>query len=41
MLSSLFPMLVNANRLWFGFFLRSFSEKLAVKKSWLWGEAGG
>jgi hypothetical protein len=26
---------------WFGFFLKSFSEKLAVGKSWLWGEAGG
>jgi hypothetical protein len=24
---------------WFGFFLKSFSEKLAMEKSWLWGEA--
>ena len=26
---------------WFDFFLNSFSKKLAVEKSWLWGEAGG
>jgi hypothetical protein len=26
--------------IWFGFFLMSFSEKLAVGKSWLWGEVG-
>jgi hypothetical protein len=28
-------------RVWFGFFLTSFSEKLAMGKSWLWGKAGG
>jgi hypothetical protein len=28
-------------RVWFGFFLASFSEKLAVGKSWLLGKAGG
>ena len=26
---------------WFGFFLKSFSEKLVVGKSWLCREAGG
>jgi hypothetical protein len=26
---------------WFGFFLNSFSEKLDVGKSWLWGKADG
>jgi hypothetical protein len=26
---------------WFGFFLNSFSEKLAVGKSWLLRKAGG
>jgi hypothetical protein len=26
---------------WFGFFLKSFSEKLGVGKSWLCKEAGG
>jgi hypothetical protein len=30
-----------ARRVWFGFFLNSFSEKLAVGKSWLLGKAGG
>jgi hypothetical protein len=28
-------------RVWFGFFLTSLSEKLAVGKSWLLGKAGG
>jgi hypothetical protein len=28
-------------RVWFGFFLNSFSEKLVVGKSWLLGKAGG
>jgi len=28
-------------RVWFGFFLASLSEKLAVGKSWLLGKAGG
>jgi hypothetical protein len=28
-------------RVWFGFFLASLSEKLAVVKSWLLGKAGG
>jgi hypothetical protein len=28
-------------RVWFGFFLTSLSEKLAVGKSWLFGKAGG
>jgi hypothetical protein len=28
-------------RVWFGFFLNSFSQKLAVEKSWLLGKAGG
>jgi hypothetical protein len=31
----------NNGRVWFGFFLNSFSEKLAVEKSWLLGKAGG
>jgi hypothetical protein len=33
------PLLIE--RVWFGFFLTSFSEKLAVGKSWLLGKAGG
>jgi hypothetical protein len=28
-------------RVWFGFFLASLSEKLVVGKSWLLGKAGG
>jgi hypothetical protein len=28
--------LVNHGPVWFGFFLKSFSEKLVVAKSWLW-----
>jgi hypothetical protein len=28
-------------RVWFGFFLTSFSEKLAMGKSWLLEKAGG
>jgi hypothetical protein len=32
---------VSMGRVWFGFFLASFSEKLAVGKSWLLGKAGG
>jgi hypothetical protein len=28
-------------RVWFGFFLNSFFEKLAVERSWLLGKAGG
>jgi hypothetical protein len=32
---------INKGRVWFGFFLTSFSEKLAVGKSWLLGKAGG
>jgi hypothetical protein len=32
---------LDKGHVWFGFFLKSFSEKLAVEKSWLWGEAGG
>jgi hypothetical protein len=31
----------SLGRVWFGFFLNSFSEKLAVGKSWLLGKAGG
>jgi hypothetical protein len=31
----------TSGRVWFGFFLASFSEKLAVGKSWLLGKAGG
>jgi hypothetical protein len=31
----------NTKRVWFGFFLASLSEKLAVGKSWLLGKAGG
>ena len=33
--------MVHMGRVWFGFFLASFSEKLAVGKSWLLGKAGG
>jgi hypothetical protein len=32
---------VTYGRVWFGFFLTSLSEKLAVGKSWLLGKAGG
>jgi hypothetical protein len=32
---------IDYGPVWFGFFLNSFSEKLAVGKSWLWGKAGG
>jgi hypothetical protein len=32
---------LDNGRVWFGFFLNSFSEKLAVGKSWLLGKAGG
>jgi hypothetical protein len=31
----------ETRRVWFGFFLTSLSEKLAVGKSWLLGKAGG
>jgi hypothetical protein len=31
----------RGGRVWFGFFLASLSEKLAVGKSWLLGKAGG
>jgi hypothetical protein len=31
----------DKGRVWFGFFLASLSEKLAVGKSWLLGKAGG
>jgi hypothetical protein len=31
----------DVGRVWFGFFLTSFSEKLDVGKSWLLGKAGG
>jgi hypothetical protein len=33
--------LIDYGRVWFGFFMTSFSEKLAVGKSWLLGKAGG
>jgi hypothetical protein len=32
---------MSYGRVWFGFFLTSLSEKLAVGKSWLLGKAGG
>jgi hypothetical protein len=31
----------DQGHVWFGFFLNSFSEKLAVGKSWLLRKAGG
>jgi hypothetical protein len=34
-------LLEDMGRVWFGFFLASLSEKLAVGKSWLLGKAGG
>jgi hypothetical protein len=35
------PQAGNDGRVWFGFFLTSFSEKLVVGKSWLLAKAGG
>lgn len=33
--------IAHFGRVWFDFFLNSFSEKLAVEKSWLLGKTGG
>jgi hypothetical protein len=38
---SFLPVGATTRRVWFGFFLTSLSEKLAVGKSWLLGKAGG
>jgi hypothetical protein len=32
---------IDIGPVWFGFFVKSFSEKLAMVKSWLCREAGG
>jgi hypothetical protein len=40
-LASRHPSIKDNGPVWFGFFVNSFSKKLAVEKSWLWGKADG